>query len=109
VAKLRGTKLRTLSRSGEGAKVLPSRARAHKPPAKAISARKAAGKKVGGGKIPPKIREHLEKDPLPTRLHPVDPREKMLSQTTRYGKREPKARRHDEAAETRNARADSKR
>jgi hypothetical protein len=54
VAKLRGTKLRALTVFAEAPKELPSRARPHKPPAKAISARKAAGVKIDGGKIPPK-------------------------------------------------------
>jgi hypothetical protein len=104
VAKLRGTKLRTLTRSGKEPKELPSRSRPHKPPAKAISARKAAGMKIGGGKIPPKVRKRLEKEPLPKRVHPTDPREKEQVQRTRYGKREPRARRHHEAAKTRDAR-----
>jgi hypothetical protein len=60
--------------------------------------------KIGGGKIPPKIRKRLEKEPLQRRVHPVDPREREQTQRTRYGKREPKARRHDEAAEMRDAR-----
>jgi hypothetical protein len=109
VAKLRGTKLRALTRSGDKPKIVPSRARPHKPPAKAISARKAAGMKIGGRKTPPKIRKRLEKEPLPKRVHPVDPREKEQIQQTRYGKREPKARRRDEAAESRDARVGTKR
>jgi hypothetical protein len=104
VAKLRGTKLRALTRSGDKPKVLPSRSRPHKPPAKALSARKAAGMKRGGGKIPPKLRKRLDKEPLPQRVHRADPRAKEQTQSTRYGKREPKARRHDEAAEVRDAR-----
>jgi hypothetical protein len=104
VAKLRGTKLRAITRSGAEPKALPSKARPHKPPAKAISARKAAGKKIGGGKIPPKVRKRLEKEPLPKRVHPADPREKEQIGRTRYGKRRPEARRHDEAAEGRDAR-----
>jgi hypothetical protein len=104
VAKLRGTKLRTITRSGEEPKALPSKARPHKHPAKAISARKAAGMKIGGGKISPKVRKRLEKEPLPRRVHPADAREKKQTGPTRYGKREPKARRHDEAAESRDAR-----
>ena len=104
VAKLRGTKLRSLTVSGEEPTELPSHARPHKPPAKAISARKAAGMKIGGGKIPPKVRKRLEKEPLPKRVHPTDPRGKEQVGSTRYGKREPKARRHDEAAEIRDAR-----
>jgi hypothetical protein len=104
VAKLRGTKLRAITRSGDEPKVLPSRSRPHKPPAKAISARKAAGMKIGGGKIPPKVRKKLDREPLPKRTHPADPREQEQAGSTRYGKREPKARRHDEAAETRDAR-----
>jgi hypothetical protein len=100
----RGTKLRTFTVSGEEPKEVPSHARPHKPPAKVISARKAAALKVGGGKIPPKIRKKLAKEPLPTRVHPTDPREKETLGPTRYGKREPKAGGHDHAAETRDAR-----
>ena len=84
--------------------MIPSRARPHKPPAKAISARRAAGMKVGGGKIPPKVRKRLEKEPLAARVHPADPREKEKLGPTRYGKREPKAGGHDHAAEIRDAR-----
>ena len=91
------------------AKVLPSRSRPNKPPAKALSARKAAGKKVGGGKIPPKIRERLEQEPLPKRVHSADPRAKEQIQRTRYGEREPKAGRRDKAAESRDARPVAKR
>ena len=109
MAKLRGTKLRAVTRSGDGPEVIPSRSRPHKPPAKAISARKAAGMKVGGGKIPPKIRKRLEKEPLPKRVHPADAREDEQIQRTRYGKREPKARRHEEAAESRDSRVKRKR
>jgi hypothetical protein len=109
VAKLRGTKLRAVTRSGDGPETTASRSRPHKPPARAISARKAAGKKVGGGKIPPKMRKRLEKEPLPKRVHPVDPREDEQIQRTRYGKREPKAGRRDEAAESRDRRVGTKR
>jgi hypothetical protein len=56
------------------------------------------------GKTPPKIRKRLAKQPLPKRVHAVDPREREQVQRTRYGKREPEARRHDEAAEARDAR-----
>jgi hypothetical protein len=101
---MRGTKLRAVTVSGEEPKQLPSRSRPHKPPAKAISARKAAGVKAGGGKIPPKVRKRLAKEPLPRRLHPADARQKEQVEPKRYGKREPKARRHDEAAEIRDAR-----
>lgn len=87
----RGTKLRAFTVSGEQPKEVPSRARPHKPPAKAISARKALAVNTGGGKIPPKIRKRLEKEPLPQRVHPTDPREKEKLGPTRYGKREPKA------------------
>lgn len=104
MAKLRGTKMRAVTRSGEEPTQLPSRARPHKPPAKAISARKAAGVKTGGGKIPPKLRKQFEKEPLAKRMHPADPRQKEQVGSTRYGKREPKASRHDEAAQTRDAR-----
>lgn len=43
------------------------------------------------GKIPPKAREKLDTEPLPTRTHSTDPREKEKIGPTRYGKREPKA------------------
>ena len=104
VAKLRGTKMRAVTRSGQEPAERPSRARPHKPPAKAISARKAAGVKTGGGKIPPKVRKQLDKAPLSKRTHPADPREKEQVGSTRYGKREPEASRHDKAAQTRDAR-----
>lgn len=104
MAKLRGTKLRTITRSGKEPKEVAGRSRPYKPPATAISARKAAGMKIGGGKIPPKVRERLEKVPLPKRMHPADPRQKEQVGSTRYGKRRPKARRHDDAAEARDAR-----
>jgi hypothetical protein len=99
----RGTKLRTFTVSGEQPKEVPSHARPHKPPAKVISARKAAALKIGGGKIPPKIRKKLEKETLPKRARPTEPREKSVG-PTRYGKREPKAGGHDHAAEIRDAR-----
>ncbi len=103
MAKPRGTKLRTFIVTGVGPSMVPSHARPHKPPAKAISARKAAGMKVGGGKIPPKVRKKLAKEPLPRRVRPTDPREKDAG-PTRYGKRELKAGGHDDAAEVRDAR-----
>jgi hypothetical protein len=100
----RGTKLRAFTISGQEPSEVPSHARPHKPPAKVISARKAAAMKFGGGKIPPKIRKRLEKEKLPNRVHPTDPRAKELQSSTRYGKREPKAGGHDHAAEIRDAR-----
>jgi hypothetical protein len=102
VAKPRGTKLRTFTVSGTEPEVVPSRSRTHKPPAKVISARKAAAPSSGGGKLPPRIREELEKEPIPTRTHPVDP-PKGPPAATRYGKREPRAGAHDHAAEMRDA------
>jgi hypothetical protein len=98
------SKLRTATVSGNTPTEVLSRARAHKPPAKAISARNAAGLKVGGGKIPPKIRKRLDKEPLPARVHPTDARAKQKIGSTRYGRREPKAGGHDHAAEIRDAR-----
>jgi hypothetical protein len=59
--------------------------------------------KIGGSKIPPKLRKRLEKVPLPKRVHPTDAREKEKLGPTRVGKREPKAGRHDHAAEIRGA------
>ena len=103
MAKTRATKLRTFIVSGVGPSVIPSRARPHRPPAKVISARKAAAMKIGGGKIPPKVRKRLEKEPVPARVHPADPREQEKLGPTRDGKREPKAG-HDHAAEIRDAR-----
>jgi hypothetical protein len=104
MVKPRGTKLRTFSVSAEEPRVVPSHARPHKPPAKVISARKAAALKIGGGKIPPKIRKKLAREPIPIRVRPVDPRQKERLGPTRYGKREPKAGGHDHAAEIRDAR-----
>jgi hypothetical protein len=60
--------------------------------------------KIGGGKIPPKVRKQLDREPLPKRTHPADKRQQEQVGSTRYGKRKPKARRHDEGAETRDAR-----
>ena len=92
----RTSKLRALTISGDEPKVARSKARPHKPPAKAISARKAAALKTGGGKLPPKVRERLGREPLPKRTHPTDPREKDRLGSTRYGKREPNAGRRAE-------------
>jgi hypothetical protein len=102
VAKPRGTKLRTFTVSGTEPEVLPSRSRPHKPPAKVLSARKAAALSSGGGKLPPRIREELEKEPIPIRTHPAKP-VKAPPAETRYGKREPRAGAHDHAAEMRDA------
>ena len=96
------TKLRTFTVSGTEPDVVPSRARPTKPPAKLISARKAAALSSGGGKLPPRIREELEKEPLPIRMRPVKP-EKGPPTETRYGKREPRGGAHDHAAEMRDA------
>jgi len=67
-----------------------------------ISARKAAALSSGGGKLPPRIREELEKEPPQIRTHPVDPAKGPPSET-RYGKREPRGGAHDHAAEMRDA------
>ena len=98
----RGTKQRTFTVSGTEPDLVPSRARQHKPPAKVISARKAAALSSGGGKLPPRIREELEKEPTPVRTHPVEP-PKGVPAETRYGKREPRGGAHDHAAEMRDA------
>ena len=74
-----------------------SKARAHKPPAKALTARKAAALSTGGGKLPPRIRKQLDREPMPVR-------EGKRPARTRAGKREPKAGRHDKAAEMHEAR-----
>jgi hypothetical protein len=102
VAKLRGTKLRTFTLSGSEPEMLPSRSRPHKPPAKVLSARKAAAMNSGGGKLPPRIREELAREPTPVRTHPVEP-PKGPPPETRYGKREPRGGAHDHAAEMRDA------
>jgi hypothetical protein len=102
VAKPRGTKLRTFTVSGTEPDELPSRARPHKPPAKVLSARKAAALSSGGGKLPPRIREELEKERTPIRTHPVDPAKGPPAET-RYGKREPRGGAHDHAADMRDA------
>jgi len=102
VAPPRGTKLRTFTVSGTEPEELPSRSRPHKPPAKVLSARKAAALSSGGGKLPPRIREELDKEPKPIRTHPVEPA-KAPPTETRYGKREPRGGAHDHAAEMRDA------
>jgi len=102
VAKPRGTKLRTFTVSGTEPDEVPSRSRPHKPPAKVLSARKAAALNTGGGKLPPRIREELDHEPTPVRTHPVAPAKGPPTET-RYGKREPRAGAHDHAAEMRDA------
>ena len=89
MAKPRGTKLRTFTVSGTEPDAVPSRSRPHKPPAKAISARKAAALGSGGGKLPPRIRQELGAEPVRVRTHPVKPA-KAPPTETRYGKREPR-------------------
>jgi hypothetical protein len=79
---------------------VPSRARPHKPPAKELSARKAAALGSGGGRLPRRIREEFDSRPPVRRTTRGDQPD---SQRTRAGKREPKAARHDEAAEIRDA------
>jgi hypothetical protein len=102
VTKPRGTKLRTFTISGTEPDEVPSRSRPHKPPAKVISARKAAALSSGGGKLPPRIREELGNEPVPVRMRPVEP-VKAPPTETRYGKREPRGGAHDHAAEMRDA------
>ena len=99
----RGTKLRTFTVSGIEPETVPSRSRAHKPPAKVISARKAAALGSGGGKLPPRIREELDQETMPIRTHPAKPTSAPPTET-RYGKREPRGGAHDHAAEMRDAR-----
>ena len=102
MARPRVTKLRTFTVSGTEPQSVPSRSRPHKPPAKVISARKAAALGSGGGKLPPRIREKLDRERLPVRTHPVKPT-KAPPTETRYGKREPRGGAHDHAAEMRDA------
>ena len=94
----RGTKLRSFPVTKPAP--LPSRSRPTKPPAKVLSSRKAAALGSGGGKLPPRIRKELDREPTPRRVR--EPREETPVRT-RAGKREPKAARHDEAAEQRDA------
>ncbi len=93
MAKPRGTKLRTFVVSGTEPDEVPSRARPHKPPAKVISARKAAALGSGGGKLPPRIREELDEKRVPTRTHPAKPTNAPPTET-RSGKREPRGGAH---------------
>jgi hypothetical protein len=102
VAKPRSTKLRTFTVSGTEPDEVPSRSRPHKPPAKVLSARKAAALNSGGGKLPPRIREELDREPVPIRTRPVKPA-KGTPADTRAGKREPRGGRHDHSAEMRDA------
>src|SRR5437879_1903731 len=94
----RGTKLRSFPVTKPAP--LPSRSRPTKPPAKVLSSRKAAALGSGGGKLPPRIRKELDREPTPRRVR--EPREETPVRT-RAGKRAPKAARHDEAAEQRDA------
>lgn len=98
----RGTKLRTFTVSGGEPEEIPSRSRPRKPPAKVLSARKAAALGSGGGKLPPRIREELDREPVPVRTHPVRPAKGPPTET-RAGKREPRGGAHDHAAEMRDA------
>ena len=61
-------KLRASTVAGEVRKVSASRSRPHKPPAKELSRRKAAALSSGGGKLPPRIREELDREPMPKRV-----------------------------------------
>jgi len=78
-----------------------SSARPNKPPAKELTRRKAAALSSGGGKLPPRIRRELDREPMPIREH--DPKADKPPTRTRYGKREPRGGRHDRAAEQRDA------
>src|SRR2546428_1522232 len=94
----RGTKLRSFPVTKPAP--LPSRSRPRNPPAKVLSSRKAAALGRGGGRPPPRIRKELDREPTPRRVR--EPREETPVRT-RAGKRAPKAARHDEAAEQRDA------
>ena len=96
----RGTKQRQFTLSGDDDGEVRSRARPHKPPAKVISKRKAAALGTGGGRLPPRIREEFDEKPTPKRVQKPKITERV---PTRAGKREPRAARHAEAAETRDA------
>ena len=94
-------KLRASTVAGEVRKVSASRARPHKPPAKELSRRKAAALSSGGGKLPPRIRKELDREPMPKRVR-ATPAKGAITRT-RAGKREPKGGRHDRATEARGA------
>src|SRR2546428_12390428 len=95
----RGTKLRSFPVTKPAP--LPSRSRPTKPPAKVLSSRKAAALGSGGGKLPPRIRKELDREPTPRRVR--EPREETPVRT-RAGKREPNAARPDGAAQQPDAR-----
>jgi len=98
----RGTRRRTFTLSGGEPAKVPSRARPHKPPAKVIAARKAAALSTGGGRLPPRVRKELAREPTPRRTRPPGPANPP-SGRTRAGKREPNAARWAEAGELRDA------
>src|SRR5256885_14863536 len=100
LAKPRGSKLRTFTVSGTEPDELPSSSRPHKPLAKVLSARKAAALSSGGGKLPPRIREELEKQPTPSRTHAGQPA-KAPPADTPYGQPEPRGGGPHPAAEVR--------
>ncbi|OLC55972.1 MAG: hypothetical protein AUH85_07940 [Chloroflexi bacterium 13_1_40CM_4_68_4] len=91
-------KLRTFTISGTENQVVPSHARRTKPPAKEISKRKHAALGSGGGRLPPKMREELEREGTDRRVK-MPPDQRPARTSTRYGKRKPDAGRYDEAVE----------
>jgi len=77
----RGTKLRSFPVTKPAP--LPSRSRPTKPPAKVLSSRKAAALGSGGGKLTPRIREELDREPTPRRVR--EPREETPVRTPSCG------------------------
>lgn len=98
----RGTKLRSFPVSGAEEREVPSRSRPHKPPAKVISARKAAALNTGGGRLPPRVRKVLDREPTPRRVRPLPPAQPPVTKT-RAGKREPNTGRWVHAGDLREA------
>ncbi|TMD57986.1 MAG: hypothetical protein E6I87_13920 [Chloroflexi bacterium] len=92
-------KLRTFTVSGSEDQIVPSHARRTKPPAKEISKRKHAALGTGGGRLPPKIREELDREGLDRRVKqlPRDPHQQTKS--LRAGKPKPEAARYVVAVE----------
>lgn len=101
-------KLRTFTASGVDERVAPSSARPTKPPAKELSKRKHAALGSGGGRMPPRMREELEREGTARRLKrlPRDPQRDTKS--TRVGKRTPQHGRYVAATEMRDRREQRK-
>ena len=95
-------KLRTRTLSGSKPTEAPSRARSHKPPAKELSKRKAAALASGGGRLPRRIREELDREPPARRARDLRSSKKPPTRT-RAGKREGRGARWAQATELQDA------